>query len=247
MGRARELARWVVAHGVDFVGRNLFRRHEGWPSPSLWDMTQNSPGHLCVRGHDLVTIAEACGTPLHVVDEVRLERNLRGFLDAFRRHYSRVEVACSYKTNPLPGVLQRLHAWGAWAEVISHFELWLALRLGVPPDRIIYNGPGKTRESLDVAVEQKIAVINIDGHSEIDLIENVAEKHGVTQSVGIRVVTSVGWSDQFGLPIANGAAHEAARRLRGCRHVDLAGLHLHLGTGIADVTTYVTAIREVVG
>ena len=246
MGRLRKLTRSAIAHGVDVMGRRLLRRHEAWPPPSLWDMTVNADGHLCVRGHDLVTIAEACGTPVHVVDETRLEQNLRGFLRAFRQHYSRVEVAYSYKTNPLPGVLQRLHAWGAWAEVISHFELWLALRLGVPPDRIIYNGPGKTRDGLDVAVAQSIAAINIDGLGEIDVIEKLAEKHGVTQSVGLRVITSVGWSEQFGLPIANGAAHEAARRLVECPHVAIRGLHLHLGTGIADIAAYLTAIREVV-
>src|SRR5438552_3126449 len=190
MGRVRQAARWAAAHGVDVVGRRLLRRHEGWPPPSLWDMTVNAHGHLCVRGHDLVAIAAECGTPLHVVDEARLQRNFRGFIDAFRQHYPRVEVGYSYKTNPLPGVLQRLHAWGAWAEVISHFELWLALRLGVPPSRIIFNGPGKTLDALDLAVSRSVAVINIDGLGEIEPIEKLAEKHGVTQSVGLRLITS---------------------------------------------------------
>ena len=241
----RRAARWIIAHGVDTVERRLRRRHEAWPSPSLWDMTVNAEGHLCVRGHDLVGIAEQYGTPLHVVDEARLERNFRGFLDAFRRHYPRVEIGYSYKTNPLPGVLQRLHRWGAWAEVISHFELWLALRLGVPPERIVFNGPGKTYDALDLAVSRNIAVINIDGLAEIDVIEALAEKHGVRQSVGLRLITSVGWSEQFGLPIASGVAREAARRLRECPHVTIAALHLHLGTGIADLATYLTGIKEV--
>jgi diaminopimelate decarboxylase len=244
MGRLRRLARMAVARGVDAYGRRVLRRHESWPSPSLWDMTVNAQGHLCVAGQSLVTLAEACGTPLHVVDQSRLERNLRGFLDAFRRQYERVEVAYSYKTNPLPGVLRRLHGWGAWAEVISHFELWLALKLGVPADRIIFNGPGKTRESLDLAVSRNVAAINIDGLGEIEVIEDLAARYGVRQSVGLRVIASVGWSEQFGLPIANGVAGEAARRLGECSHVALAGLHLHLGTGIAEIATYTTAIRE---
>jgi diaminopimelate decarboxylase len=56
----------------------------------------------------------------------------------------------------------------------------------------------------------------------------------------------VGWAEQFGLPIANGAAHEAVRRLGGCPHIALEGLHLHLGTGITDIGTYLTAIRDLV-
>ena len=58
----------------------------------------------------------------------------------------------SYKTNPVPAVLRRLHAGGVGAEVISPYELWLALRLGVPADRIIYNGPAKSPASIRTAI-----------------------------------------------------------------------------------------------
>ena len=74
----------------------------------------------------------------------QLERSYRKFRDAFASRYPRVDVVYSYKTNPLPGVLRELHGYGAGAEVISHFELWLALQLGVPPPRIVFNGPAKT-------------------------------------------------------------------------------------------------------
>jgi diaminopimelate decarboxylase len=245
VGRVRRFSRRAVAHAVDAWGRRVLRRHETWPSPALWDMTVNGQGHLAVSGHDLVGIAETCGTPLHVVDAAKLERNFHEFLGAFRRYHPRVEVGYSYKTNPLPGVLGRLHAHGAWAEVISHFELWLALRLGVPPSNIIFNGPGKTQPAFELAVARNIALINIDGLHEIDIVEKLAATNGVRQSVGIRIITSVGWSEQFGLPLANGAAHEAARRLTGCPHLSLDGLHLHLGTGITDIRTYLTAIGEI--
>ena|SRR6267378_301080 len=244
MGRLRRAARKVVAHGVDIVGRKLLRRHESWPSSELWGMTVNDRGHLCVSGHDLVDAAARCGTPLHVVDAVKLERNLSTFLAAFRRHHQRVEVAYSYKTNPLPGVLDHLHRAGAWAEVISHFELWLAFRLGVPAARIIFNGPGKTAEGLELAVSRNIALINIDGLSEIEAIEKLASKHGVVQRVGVRVITSVGWSEHFGLPLSTGAAEEAIRRITASPHMSLQGLHLHLGTGIADIGAYLTGVRD---
>src|SRR5262249_25460286 len=141
---------------------------EGLP-PDRWDLEVSPDGHLAIQGCDSVMLAEHYGTPLYVVDRARLERNYRGFIDTFLAHYPRVEVGYSYKTNPLPGAIQVLHGLGANAEVISHFELWLALRLGVPPDRIIFNGPGKTPESLRVAVEKNIKLINIDGLGEIDI------------------------------------------------------------------------------
>ena len=67
---------------------------------------------------------------------------------------------------------------------------------------------------------------------------------GTEKIVGVRVITSVGWSSQFGLSIASGSAMEAFRRIR--RYDDLvpAGLHFHLGTGIRDVAIYLQAVRE---
>jgi diaminopimelate decarboxylase len=215
------------------------------PDPRLWDLDVQADGHLALHGHDLVAIAREFGTPLHVVDSVRLRRNFERFERAFSSRYPAVAIGYSYKTNPLPGALRVLHDCGAYAEVISHFELWLALELGVKPERIILNGPGKDQQCLELAVSRDIAMINIDGVGEIDAIERQAARRGGTQSVAIRVVTSVGWSAQFGLSLHSGAALDAARRILASPHLRLRGLHVHLGTGIADVSTYLRAIREV--
>ena len=90
-------------------------------------------------------------------------------------------------------------------------------------------------------------MINIDGVGEIDVIERHAKRRGGVQSVGIRVVASVGWSAQFGMGLRSGAAFAAARQILASPHLRLRGLHVHLGTGIAiaNVGTYLQAIREV--
>ena len=137
-----------------------------------------------------------------------------------------------------------LHDAGALAEVISHFELWLAIELGVPAQRIIFNGPGKTRDAIEMAVHHGIGMINIDGLSEIDEIAQAARSAQRKQNVGVRVITSVGWSSQFGLSIASGSAMEAFRRIRQHEYLVPAGLHFHLGTGIRDVGIYLQAVRE---
>src|SRR6185369_12390170 len=111
--------------------------------PQLWDLSVDGAGYLWWEGCRLEELAAEYGTPLHVVNRARLEANWHHFHDAFAARYPRVKVAYSYKTNPLPGVLQALHGFGADAEVISHFELWMALELGVPPQRIVFNGPAK--------------------------------------------------------------------------------------------------------
>lgn len=244
IGRLRSKALLWTLRGVDWYGRRIVRHQDRRPAPELWEMRGGGDGHLEIRGCDATELAQRFGTPLHVVDRARLEGNYRGFLESFRAHWPRVEIGYSYKTNPLPGVLRVLHDLGAAAEVISHFELWLALRLGVPPERIIFNGPGKTADSLALAVERGIRLINIDGAGEIPDIERLAREAGRVQQVGIRLVTSVGWSGQFGIPLRSGAAMAAARAIRDCPHLELCGLHVHLGTGIKNVQTYVQAVRE---
>jgi diaminopimelate decarboxylase len=212
---------------------------------SLWGLQADEAGRLQWDGCALEDLARQFGTPLHVVSRRQLEATYRRFHGAFASRYPNVKVAYSYKTNPLPGVLSALHECGADAEVISHYELWLALRLGVPPERIVFNGPAKTPEAVALAVERGVKLINVDGDAEIAMIEACAARLGRRQAVGLRVVASVGWSGQFGFRIADGGALAAFRQLRACRHLDPCGLHLHLGTDVRNAHVYFEASREV--
>lgn len=214
-------------------------------SPQTWGASVSASGHLVIGGCDVTDLAARFGTPLFVVDRSRLEADYRRFRDSFARLYPQVEVGYSYKTNPLPGVIAVLHELGALAEVISHFELWLAFELGVAPARVLFNGPGKGRDAIELAVSRGVKLINIDSLEEIELVAAAARSAGRRQPVGVRVVTSVGWSSQFGLPIGSGDAFEAFRRLKRKEDLLPVGLHVHLGTGIRDVQTYLRAVREV--
>lgn len=215
-------------------------------SPSLWDLKAGARGQMTLRGVDCLELAERYGTPLYVVDAERLRKNYEEFRDSFTARYPKVEVAYSYKTNPLPGVLTALDALGADAEVVSGFELWLALELGVSPDRIVYNGPGKTARDLELAVSRNIKLLNVDGSHEIDVVEELAGMHGRRQNVGVRVVTSVGWQGKFGFPMETGEAFEAYRRLKGLKNVAPVGMHVHIGAGegVGGPRDYARAARE---
>lgn len=213
--------------------------------PELWDMSVNENGHLTIAGNDSVELAKRYGTPLYVIDKNRLHKNYQGFYESFRSLYPHIVIGYSYKTNPLPGVLKSLHEFGAYAEVISEFELWLALQLNVAPQNIIFNGPSKTAESLQLAVANNIGIINIDNMDEIDQIDKIAQQHNVKQKVGVRVVTSVGWSSQFGLAIGDQSAFHAFEKIKSKSNLIPCGIHFHLGTGLKNVDTYIQAIKEV--
>jgi diaminopimelate decarboxylase len=240
----------TVVKGAVLRALNAYDKRNRAPSsqpPGLWGLEVDGSGRLIWDGCRLDDLAREFGTPLHVVSQRQLERSYREFREAFASRYPQVDVGFSYKTNPLPGAIRALHALGAGAEVISHFELWLALQLGVPPERIILNGPAKTPTALDLAVRRGIKLINIDGPAEIEQIDARAAHWGRRQAVGVRIVTSVGWSSQFGFRIDDGAAMETFRRVNGCRHLEPCALHLHLGTGIRDTGIYFQAIREALG
>lgn len=213
--------------------------------PRYWGLDTELQKHLVIQGCDTVRLAERYGTPLYVVDKKKLAETYRHFYSGFANKYPRIEVAYSYKTNPLPKVIGFLHELGASAEVISEFELWLALKLGVDPGKIIYNGPAKTKKSLELAVSKKVKLINVDNLAEIDIIDRSAEQYGIRQQVGVRVITSVGWSSQFGLSIRSEAALEAFQRIKSKKNLIPCGIHIHLGTGLHDVDTYLQAIKEV--
>jgi diaminopimelate decarboxylase len=235
-----------VLHRMDKSRRRDLYGEQGSIPLHHWRVSANDDGHLVIGGCDAVELARLYGTPLHVVDETSLEHTFTAFREAFLGRYPRMEIGSSYKTNPLPGVLTVLHRAGASAEVISHFELWLALRLGIPGERIIFNGPAKTDEALALAVSSKVKLINIDNLDEPHAIQKYAEACDCRQQVGVRVVPSVGWAGQFGLNIRSGAALTAFRHIGKFDRLIPCGMHMHLGTGIKSVDIYLTAVREVV-
>jgi diaminopimelate decarboxylase len=158
----------------------------------------------------------------------RLLANARAYLGADRPG-PRPEVFVSYKTNPVPGVLARLHAAGLGAEVISEHELWLAERLGVPPGRIVFNGPVKSDAAVRRALEAGILLLNLNHREEIAQVAAAARALGRRPRVGLRVATSRGWSAQFGVPIAGGAALAALAEARATGVLDVQALHSHAG------------------
>ncbi len=213
---------------------------------SAWGGEVNVRNHLLFGGCDGVELAEEYGTPLHVVDRKRLQRNHQELQEGFVSHDIPCEIYYSYKTNPVPGILKELHANGAGAEIISPYELWLALKLGVKPDTIIYNGPNKSVRSLRIAIENKIKLLNINSWHEIRQIIHLAQELQIQVNVGIRVSLRVGWGEnQFGFSIASGQAREVFETIKRSEELQIKGIHCHLETNIRNPLMYEKAIEEI--
>lgn len=240
----RDLVRRAAKRGLAPAVRALAPRRCD-PPLSAWGLAAKD-GRLCAEGVDLHALVERVGSPLHVVLGRKLDENVDRFLQKPPSARSSCEVFYSYKTNPIPGVLRRLHARGVGAEVISPYELWLALRLGVPPSKIVFNGPAKSDASIELAVARGVGLLNVNHAEEVARVAAAARRLGARPRVGIRVGTRLGWSGQFGA--GRGAQALAAfRAALAAPELDVVGVHAHLGLSIDDEGVLHAFLDEVTG
>lgn len=190
---------------------------------------------------ELQRLAGQFGEAFFLLDLPRFTANCTEFVGAFRLHYPDTSLAYSYKTNYLPVVCAEVQRLGGYAEVVSRLEYDLAVRLGVPGDRIIFNGPLKTRDDLEYALAAG-SLVNLDCLQEVDQIGQLARAGRVQAGarVGLRCNFDVGNAtrSRFGLGTDGGELDEAVRRLRGIPAVRLAGLHCHFSTPTRSVDSY---------
>jgi diaminopimelate decarboxylase len=233
------------------------RRWRGSPAeldPAIWGLGEIG-GRLVAEGVELAALRARFGSPLHVVLADRLRRNAAAHQDGAAG--ARPEIFYSYKTNPVPGVLAILHAAGVGAEVISEYELWLALRLGVRPESIVFNGPVKSPASIRTAIEQGIRLLNLNHREEIPVVARAAREAGRRPVVGVRVSTRGGWGGQFGSAIATGEALRAVEEARATGVLDVRAVHSHHGgmirtaaeaeAHVAQVLAFVDEVRDRLG
>jgi diaminopimelate decarboxylase len=199
-----------------------------------------------IDGCEVSALIRRFGSPLFVVSEARLRQEYQALVRALRSRYPSTELAYSYKTNYIEAVRAVFHDEGAAAEVVSGLEYDLALRVGVPGHRIIFNGPYKTEAELRRAVKDR-AWVNVDSFDELALLDDIARGEGRRTAVGVRVTAAVGdhpW-EKFGFSLEAGLADEACRRVAASRYLRLAGLHVHLGTDLPEPDTFGTLLALV--
>jgi len=192
-----------------------------------------------------ITIIKKYGTPLFVVSKKQLVQNYNKFHERFMK-FTKVLIAYSYKTNYLPSICSILNQEGAGAEVVSGFELFLAMKLGVPPSKIIFNGPGKTDQEITMAIDYDIALINADSIEELERINKIASEKGKIVNVGIRIKPNIpgflAWP-KFGLDVDRWA-FEAYEKALAMENLNVIGMHAHIGTQICNSQPYVETIRQ---
>lgn len=202
-------------------------------------------GVLHAEAVNLASLAQAVGTPFYCYSTATLERHYRVFAGAFADVPSLVCYAV--KANSNQAVLATLAKLGAGADVVSGGELKRALAAGMPPDKIMFSGIGKTAAELALALDENILCVNVESEPELDLLSTIAAGKGRIANISIRVNPDVDAKthkkiatgraeDKFGIPISHGrAVYAKAAKLPGLRVV---GVDMHIGSQITELSPF---------
>ncbi len=201
-----------------------------------------------IDGVKVADLVAEYGSPLFVYSERRIKEKYRHFIDAFSLRYPKVCHAWSYKTNYLKSICKTFHRLGSWAEVVSEMEYEMAIKLGIEPSQIIFNGPLKPYTALKRTLIDG-AMVNLDNMDELYAAERISTEIGSPVTVGIRVNMALGatmaW-DRFGFNIESGQAHQAVKRAVSGGKVKIEGIHAHIGTFLLDPETYRLEVEKMI-
>lgn len=219
------------------------------------------PPHFSIRGGDLfiegqncVDLAEQYGTPLYVTSEDRIRTQMQGYRDALSSYYSDISVLYAAKANGNLAVFQILASEGAGADVFSSGEVALALKAGMDPHKLLFNGSSKTLMDLALAVELGIRV-SVDSLDELHQLDAVAAEAGKVAEIAFRVnpalevpthpkIATGLASSKFGIPHQQIPA--AYAEALACSNIKPVGIHCHIGSQILDVTPFAKAAEVMV-
>jgi diaminopimelate decarboxylase len=207
-------------------------------------------GVLHAEGVNIADMAEAVGTPFYCYSTATLERHYRVFSEAFADAKSLVCYAM--KANSNQSVLRTLAKLGAGADVVSGGELKRALAAGIPPNKIVFSGVGKTADELRMALDEDILCLNIESEPELELLSAIASETGRTARISIRVnpdvdsgghakITTGKSENKFGIPLSGArAVYARAAKLPG---IQVTGVDMHIGSQIIDLGPMEAAFR----
>jgi diaminopimelate decarboxylase len=210
-------------------------------------------GKLLAEDVPLARIAEAVATPFYCYSTAQIERQYRRFAAAFTDRDA--SLCYSVKANSSRAVIATLARLGSGADVVSGGEFRRALAAGIPGQRIVFSGVGKTEAELAFALAHDVRQINVESFPELELLSKVASQAGRTAPIAIRVnpdvdarthakITTGLKENKFGIDAADAAlAFRRARELPGLAPV---GLAVHIGSQLTELAPFEAAFTRAV-
>jgi diaminopimelate decarboxylase len=209
-------------------------------------------GELYCEEVPLQRIAREIGTPVYVYSERTLRRHVRVFDEAFR---DAPHLICyAVKANSNLSIIRRLSEWGLGFEIVSGGELFRVLRAGASPQKVIFDGVGKTVDEIRYALCSDILFFNVESNSEMELIAEEARSVGKRARVSIRTNPDVDprthpyiatgmKTHKFGLGLAE--TRDLYLKARQMSEVEIVGVTCHIGSQIIELEPFEEALASI--
>jgi diaminopimelate decarboxylase len=208
-------------------------------------------GELCAEAVPVGRIADAVGTPFYLYSAAALTARYQAFAAAFAAE--RPLICYAVKANSNLAVLRLLAGLGAGADVVSEGELRRALAAGIPAERVVFSGVGKTRDELEAALAAGIHQINVESVPELQVLSALAAARGITAPVAIRVNPDVDAlthakiatgkkENKFGIDVED--ACEAYRLAADLPGIEPVGLAVHIGSQAGGIDPFRQAFER---
>ena len=211
-------------------------------------------GRLHAEDVAIDSIAEKVGTPFYCYSTQTLERHYRILDDSLRDAGVDAAICFAVKANSNVAVIKTLARLGAGADVVSEGELRRALAAGIPPERIVFSGVGKTEHELRFAVSIGLHQINVESEPELEMLSRVAVDLGREQAIAIRVnpdvdanthekITTGRKENKFGIEWTD--AHRVIGRARSMPGLRVAGVACHIGSQLTEMQPFKDAFIRI--
>ncbi len=218
-------------------------------------LSVNQQGHLTIGGADAVALAQEYGTPLYCMSEEQVRLSCRSFTESMQTCYGDNSlVIYASKALNCKELCRIAHSEGLGLDVVSGGELYTAMSVGFPPEKIFFHGNNKTASELQYALECRVGTIVVDNMTEMELLHSLAIAAGVTQQILLRIkpgveahthqyVVTGSIDSKFGFGLESDAAMTGARAAAGYPNLILRGIHCHIGSQIFEIEPFCETAR----
>jgi len=213
----------------------------------------NNLGHLTIDGVDTVDIAKEYGTPAYVISEDAVRANCTVYRKALNKYFGEGSMPLyAGKALCYRGIYKIIAEQGLGADVVSPGELYTVLKAGFPAEKIFFHGNNKTDEDINFAIDSEIGYFVVDNLEELNAIDSIAASKEKKPSILLRITPGIdphthkavrtgNVDSKFGSAIATGSAKAMVKAAIDCVHVNLVGLHCHIGSQIFDSKPFIDA------